>query len=50
MRHMALFAQNGHGALSRDADDLTRPVQATADTRFALAQHILSTEPNFGSL
>jgi len=47
---MALFAQNGHGALSQDADDLTRSVQATADTRFALAQHILSTEPNFSSL
>jgi hypothetical protein len=37
---MALFAENGHGALSQDADDRTRPVQRTADARLALAQHI----------
>jgi len=47
---MALFAENGHGALSPDADDRTRPVQRTADARPALAQHIFSTEPNFNSL
>jgi hypothetical protein len=47
---MALFAQKWNGALSQDADDLTRPVQATADARFALAKDILSTEPNFNSL
>jgi hypothetical protein len=41
---------NEHGALSQDADDLTHPVQRTANTRFAVAQHILSMEPNFNSL
>ena len=36
--------------VTQDADALTLPVQVTADARFALAQHILSTEPNFNFL
>lgn len=47
---IALFARNEHGALSQHADDLTHPVQRTANTRFAVAQHILSLEPNSNSL